>query len=130
MRWLQVPATSGRPAAAAAPGGAESMDDGHGNPYAADAAHSFPFLAYRWEAAEQEVVERRVAELAQACRLTLALTPTLTLSPTLTLAPAVALALSLALALALTLALTLTLTLTLALALTLALTQPGVPARG
>ena len=36
---VQVPATSNRPAAA--PGGAESVDDGHGNPYAADAAHSF-----------------------------------------------------------------------------------------
>ena len=98
---MQVPATSNR--AAAAPGGAESADDGLANPYAADAAHSFlevcarhdaramhmrctrttlvstcdacarPCLCvrdlvcacvqYRWEAAEQDAVERRVAEL-------------------------------------------------------------------
>ena len=93
---MQVPATSNR--AAAAPGGAESADDGLANPYAADAAHSFlevcarhdaramhmqctrtcdacarPCLCvrdlvcacvqYRWEAAEQDAVQRRVAEL-------------------------------------------------------------------
>ena len=93
---MQVPATLNR--AAAAPGGAESADDGLANPYAADAAHSFlevrarhdaramhmrctrtcdacarPCLCvrdlvcacvqYRWEAAEQDAVERRVAEL-------------------------------------------------------------------
>ena len=94
---VQVPAVSNR--AAAAPGGAESADDGLANPYAADAAHSFlevcarrdaramrtrcardahapahapamrvrelarACVQYRWETAEQDAVERRVAEL-------------------------------------------------------------------
>ena len=70
---VQVPAVSNR--AAAAPGGAESADDGLANPYAADAAHSFLEVCARRDARamhmrctrDAHAPAMRVRELACAC---------------------------------------------------------------